>query len=538
MNATQGAVSGASKERGQEDASLLPPHRRSNVLSASDPEPFRHAPGARRQGLAGAADSDLPGRNERRQWHYSDCHFHPTNYVQQGRRPEELIADMDALGIRYATMMPIPTNVLSSQPDPEWTPWTGMHHCGPVYYLPPELMTRRTLGADDIGMARAATELYVNTEVDAVTAMRYAQLKPAQQRRLDPMITGLHLGDMHSSSYLLHKLARYPGVFTGVGEITVNKEVVQDLFAGRRQANLDDNAGPLIKLLETCGRIGMPVVLHCDVDLPGIEDSRNPAYLDHIRKLFRHPAVSGTTLVWAHAGGLGRFVNAPAGHAQMLRELLADHAMKHVHIDLSWSVVAERLTQPDETMKEWVALITDHPQRFLFGSDALAPMDGQGWNKTFATYAGLLNGLPDTVRSQLLNENYERLFVKARRKVRAFEKFFLPDAIREMERMPGGRTAPAPAAAAAGSPATPGTAATPTAAALAATATTTTTTTTTTTAASTTTATTALGATAAATPHAVGAAKHERPDGQGGEAGDAAPSVQWMEQLDDGVSLY
>jgi hypothetical protein len=405
------------------------------TLSSSCPKlAGRFRPGHAGNALAMPTQSDPAAKENRRQWKYSDCHFHPTNYIQQGYRPASLIAEMDALGIQYATLMPIPTNVLSSQPDPAWNPCTGeRQHCGPHYYLPAHLMTKRTLTKKDMDDACAATELYVNTGVDATTAMHYLQLPAAQRHRFDPMITGLHLGDMHSSTYLLHKLAQHPGVFTGLGEITVNKEVVQDLFAGKRQANLDDNADALIKLLQTCGIIGMPVVLHCDIDLPGQENNQAPAYLEGIRRLFCHPFVSQTTIIWAHGGGLGRFVNAPDGHTAMLRQLLEDGRMKHVHIDLSWSVVAERLTQSPETQAAWVSLITDHPERFLFGSDALAPADRDAWNKTYASYNGLLMSLPDAVRSQLLRGNYRRVFVDARKRVRSYENFFLASALRESD---------------------------------------------------------------------------------------------------------
>lgn len=374
--------------------------------------------------------SDLPAKESRVEWNYNDCHFHPTNYIQQGYKPASLIAEMNALGIHYTTLMPIPTNVLSSQPDPAWDPCAGQH-CGPHYYLPSHMMTKRTLTTKDMEEACATTELYMNTGVDATTAMHYLQLPAAQRDRFDPMITGLHLGDMHSSTYLLHKLAQHPGVFTGVGEITVHKEVVQDLFAGKRQANLDNNADALIKLLQTCGIIGMPVVLHCDVDLPGQENNAAPVYIEGIRRLFCHPCVSETNIIWAHGGGLGRFVNAPEGHTATLRQMLEDHAMKHVHIDLSWSVVAERLTQSSEIQVEWVSLIKDHPERFLFGSDALAPANRDAWNKTYASYNGLLMSLPDAVRLQLLHGNYQRLFVDARKRVRSYEKFFLSSALRE-----------------------------------------------------------------------------------------------------------
>jgi hypothetical protein len=367
-------------------------------------------------------------------WMYSDSHFHPTSYIQEGRSAAELVADMDQLRIRYATMMPIPTNVLSSQPDPSWQPLAGQHHCGPVYYLPPRLRASRTLADGDVAEACQATELYMNTGVDATTALRYRQLAAHQRKRLDPMITGLHIGDMHSSTYLLQKLHEYPGVFTGVGEITVHKEIVEQLFAGKRQANLEHNVAPLCKLLETCGGIGMPVVLHCDIGLPSAAASEAPAYWAALQRLFADPAVNATTIVWAHAGGLGRFVDAPDGHVAALRGMLADSRYSHVQIDLSWLVVADKVVGSSETMAKWVALIEAFPTRFLFGSDALAPRDAASWDQTYAKYQALLPRLSPGCRALVCQGNYKRVFVAARGKVRAFERYMLPQIIAELQK--------------------------------------------------------------------------------------------------------
>jgi hypothetical protein len=367
-------------------------------------------------------------------WMYSDSHFHPTSYIQEGRGAAELVADMDQLRIRYATMMPIPTNVLSSQPDASWRPLAGQHHCGPAYYLPPRLLASRTLADGDVAEACQATELYMNTGVDATTALRYRQLPAHQRKRLDPMITGLHIGDMHSSTYLLQKLHEYPGVFTGVGEITVHKEIVEQLFAGKRHANLEDNVAPLCKLLETCGGIGMPVVLHCDIGSPAAQAGDAPAYWAGLQRLFTNPAVNATTIVWAHAGGLGRFVDAPDGHVAALRGMLADRRYAHVQIDLSWLVVADKLVGSSTAMAQWVALIEAFPTRFLYGSDALAPRDAASWDQTYAKYQALLPQLSPGCRALVCQGNYKRVFVAARASVRAFERYMLPQIIADLQK--------------------------------------------------------------------------------------------------------
>lgn len=87
---------------------------------------------------------------------------------------------------------------------------------------------------------------------------------------------------------------------------------------------------PLTHLMQVAGIVGMPVVLHCDIDNlhdqvhdfneargkgKGKEtEAREPANLDGLRKMFTDPRVQDTKIVWAHGGGLGRFVQEGAGH--------------------------------------------------------------------------------------------------------------------------------------------------------------------------------------------------------------------------------
>jgi hypothetical protein len=275
-------------------------------------------------------------------------------------------------------------------------------------------------------VAQSYTEQYVNPGVDFIIAAQFGKLSKAQQHRLDPMITGLHLGDMHSSTYLLQKLCHFPGVFTGVGEITVHKEIVETQFAGKHQAHLANNREALLKLLETCGKIGMPVVLHCDVDLQPPLRTEQPAHLENIKRLFLDPLVKNTTIIWAHAGGLGRFVKAPLGHTAVLDSMLSDPEYQHVCLDISWGVVARGLCSDVDCRGQWVALMRKHPSRFLFGSDALAPGSASEWNMTHKIYESFLHDLGEECSHQVRLGNYERLFIAARAKVRKFEQNQLP----------------------------------------------------------------------------------------------------------------
>ena len=338
---------------------------------------------------------------------------------------DKYIEYMDTLGIRYTTLMPIPTSVSRVGGQEKLEESVVNCGCSPDYYLLADMIGKKVITGEQIMMCKRVIQLFLHTDVDDDTAFKLKKLTSFQRERIDPMITGLHIGIDNCSISLLEKLDRHPGVFTGVGEITVRKEVVDDLLIGP-WANLTTNRNSLLQLFRTCALIGMPVVLHCDVSVHGEGPGIVPRYLADLRKLFAHDYARNTTIVWAHAGGLGRFVNAPGGHVGTLQAMLDDPDFAHVHIDLSWKVVAERLTENAETIDQWAALINAHPTRFLFGSDALVPKDTDTWNGTFQQYANLFAKLTDDCVEKVCKTNYERVFVDAREKVRWFEREALP----------------------------------------------------------------------------------------------------------------
>lgn len=333
-----------------------------------------------------------------------------------------LIKFMDELHIEYTTLMSIPTSVCSHKSEPDLNPLSGRHHCGPNYYLPDLVKNKKMICEQDYALALKSVELFPDTEVDARLACKYGMLPPDEKKRFDPMITGLPLGDPRCSTRLLEKLAYMPDVFTGVGEITVHKEVVDHLLKST-WADLENNVSPLITLIGTCGEIGMPVVIHCDVSLPCEGPEEMPKFLNGIKRLFGHEKVTATTIVWAHAGGLGRYVNAPPSHVEQLSSMLNE--LPNLNIDISWTVVAERLTDPASS-EQWISLIRTHSDRFLFGSDALAPKTKEIWNETYDKYLPLLDKLPPDFAEIVCLANYRRVFVDARKRVRDFEQTRLP----------------------------------------------------------------------------------------------------------------
>ena len=374
----------------------------------------------------------------------SDAHMHPTGYRQQGRTlGPELIADMNEIAMAYTTLMSIPTTVTGTAGDVA----VGDHGgCGPAYYLRPDLLN---IGLYEMtsevvqSIVDGNVEVQLDTGVDASLARQLtlrSTLTQADRERLDPMITGLNLGDINAAKHLLVKLYENKGTFTGVGEVTLAKELIDKLYAGKSQANVHTNITPFIHLAEIAGVVGMPIVMHCDVDsLDHQLEHRtgsfvgtapcDPSNLDAVKALIGDPRLKNTTLVWAHAGGLGRFIAESGEHVPELEKLLEENP--NLMIDISWSRVATQLTQTPFAAQRWSNFLAAHHTRVLFGSDVLSPTSAAMWNETRSLYTDLLNTLPLDKQADILHNNYERVFVASRAKVRNFENKVLTEAFHD-----------------------------------------------------------------------------------------------------------
>lgn len=371
---------------------------------------------------------------------FGDCHFHPTNYAQQGTPPEQLLATMARLGIKYTVLSPIPTNVLvhCCGTDHGWAPAEGRPVDATNYYIAQDRVSKSfwLSGADYEAFIRDEAPLYYNTAVDASTAHAFNQLSAENKVFFDPMVTGLVLGDARCSGDLLRKLSEHPSVFTGVGEITIFKEWVQRKVDDRLQANLTLGVNALKLLVKTCGTIGMPMVIHCDVNPMPHErapsDIDLPRFLDDMKAFLKDPQCRGTTIIWAHAAGLGKYSRITNGHLERVAALLRDPELSHLYIDISWDTVAKQLMMDaDEKAIDPVkvealrAFLETFQDRVLFGSDSLSPNTDANWDATAAHYQPIFKSLSKEARNKVKLGNYERLLVAARAKVRAYERHCL-----------------------------------------------------------------------------------------------------------------
>jgi predicted TIM-barrel fold metal-dependent hydrolase len=241
------------------------------------------------------------------------------------------------------------------------------------------------------------------------------------------MIIGFNPADMYAVDHIRRVLTTFPGVFSGIGEFSIHKEFVSAKVAGE-VASLTNPA--LDSILSFSGEAGLVVLLHNDLDVPFARAGSEPVFFSQVVDLFRrHPQ---TTIVWAHVG-LGRVVHpvqasaaAPAternpNHAILVERILSDPALDHVHFDLSWDEVAKYVVASPDVLQRSADLINRYADRFLFGSDVVAPRDEAAYYSVYEMYAPLWELLTPEARQSVLKGNYIRLFDEARRRVRAWE---------------------------------------------------------------------------------------------------------------------
>jgi hypothetical protein len=336
---------------------------------------------------------------------FNDSHFHLTNYIQEGVDLEKLVSLMGQR-VRRSTLFGIPLQQ-------QWSHRiTG--DFAPTYYLDSD------------------AKLYYYSFTDAYIATVYKSLPPEAQNRFDPMITGFNPTDMYAADHIRRVLQTFPGVFSGIGEFTIHKEFVSSKIAGD-VASLSDPA--LDRILAFAGEVGLVAIVHNDIATPFFDPKalvNNPTAYDFQQRdsvapinfkqmkdlLRRHPQ---TTIIWAHVG-LGRIIQPLQNHASLIEGILKDPAFNHVHFDISWDEVAKYLVQNPGTTERVAALMTKYPDRFLFGTDVVAPGDTVKYYRTYHLYQPLWNALAPDVRDKVCLGNYDRLFDAARRRVRNWER--------------------------------------------------------------------------------------------------------------------
>jgi hypothetical protein len=327
-----------------------------------------------------------------------DAHFHLTNYIQEGTDIHDFLKIM-GIKVGRVALFGIPLQQ-------QWS-FRVDGNRAPTYYL------------------NSDAPLYYYSFTDAWIAMAYRSLSKDERAHFDPMITGFNPTDMYAVDHIRRVLQTFPGVFSGIGEFTIHKEFVSSKISGE-VASLEDHA--LDRILDFAGDVGLVVIIHNDIDTPfspNQSDTGNdqpipqPVYLSQMQALIkRHPK---TTIIWAHTG-VGRVIHPLKGHAAILESMLKDPAFANLNFDISWTEVAKYIVATPESTQIAANLINRYPDRFLFGTDEVAPHDEEKYLRIYQMYAPLFRLLNKDASEKVRLKNYERIFDQARLKVRSWEK--------------------------------------------------------------------------------------------------------------------
>jgi predicted TIM-barrel fold metal-dependent hydrolase len=374
---------------------------------------------------------------------YADSHLHIANYAMQGIPLKEVIDRYMGDKIARSTVFGLPFQ----------QKWDLFEHFAddkmpPNYYLGP----------------RAG--VYCYSLIDAMVAREYSNLSAKDKARLDPMIVGFNPMDQYGAHHIKRMLLMYPGVFVGVGEFSVHKELIGDKISDDTVRPLGSGApippdvtdtsrntlyNPSLRtIFDFAAESGLVVNLHSDVyraevthDGKVVRMTPETPHTDGMKHLCKQSP--NTTVYWAHTG-LGRFVKPAPNHLSVVSEIL--DACPNWYAELSWDLVQTYIVTPAAGMpalSEWARFVTKYQDRVLWGSDTVLftrnKIDDKG-NVTIGTQMAvaeylavkdILNPLwvivGDVVARKVKFDNHVRVFDAARVKVRAWEASHAKDDI-------------------------------------------------------------------------------------------------------------
>ena len=301
-----------------------------------------------------------------------DAHLHYVDFMQQSDGSEAMLAAMDEAGVEDAWLFGLPVVKKWQQDAPH----------RPRYYLGDE------------------APLYYYSATDDIVAGAVRDLPEDQRRRLAPFISGFNPTDMNAARHVQALIERYPGLWRGIGEVITRHDDLTALTAGETARA---NHPALMKVYRLAARHDLPVLLHSN--LTSLREE-TPIYLGELEDALR--SNPDTRFVLAHAGTSGGVEKRQAPLAtlnEIIRALLERY--NNLYVDLSWSVREHYLIKDGEPRAAWVALIEDHPDRFVLGSDVVGHFDSIG--AILGEYRPLLDALPKPVADKLRAENARAL---------------------------------------------------------------------------------------------------------------------------------
>ena len=398
--------------------------------------------------LAGCAGNQplVPVQSSHPSDQYVDAHFHISNYVYQGVSLKTLIDRYMGDKIIRSVVMPLPLQQ-------EWDRYEHYEHdmIPPNYYLGPK------------------AELYYYAFADAMIAKEYGLLSAADKARLDPMITGFNPMDRYATQHIKRVLLTFPGVFSGIGEFTIHKEIVSNKIAGdpiqaisldpippdvARGGKLSLYSPALTGIFDLAGETGLVATLHNDIyetdvkyDGTVLKKSPSKTYAAAIK--YACTKSPNAKVIWAHTG-LGRFVQPTSDHLAIVSDIL--DTCPNWSVDISWDLVQKVIVAPEAGMPslaDWARFITKYQDRVLWGSDTViysknkiddkgngvrgSPMSVEEYRAVADITKPLWDVLGPDISRKVKVTNEVRLFDAAKVKVRVWEAAHTNDDVWNLE---------------------------------------------------------------------------------------------------------
>ena len=239
---------------------------------------------------------------------------------------------------------------------------------------------------------------YYYSATDFLLAEDLLAQPPEVRERFHPFICGINGNDRFAADHIRQLLRIYPDFWEGIGEIMSRHDDLTALTYGE-PPHLDHPA--FLEIFDLGAEENLPVLVHHNITA---QSSDEVLYLDELKRAVAHNR--DCRIIWAHVG-ISRRVEI-----HHLPEIAADllATNPNLYTDISWIVYDYYIQDhhpsgylDGDTLKDWVALIEEYPNRIMLGTDKV------GHWKTYAAevvkYYDLLDALkPDTAR-KLCHDN-------------------------------------------------------------------------------------------------------------------------------------
>jgi hypothetical protein len=366
---------------------------------------------------------------------WADSHYNLSGYANQGIPLRQLQDYMKRCGVERLGLMPMPVQQ-------KWDPleeWAG--------------------GTRPNTWASVNADMTFYSGCDAMLASAVSRLSAEEQQYFDPMIAGFNPMDRNNSvDHIQRTLLDFPGVFSGLGEISVHKECVSKKIAGRPLAEVITSDAPpdsydgkekvtlyspaLAETLVFAGQVGLPVNLHCDSyysDISAVGEVRSVrpdwTYIEGLKWLGSQ--APQTQVIWAHCG-LGRFINPTKDHVKWVSDLLESNS--NWSVDISWSYIQKCMVNNAPSMpqlEEWADFCMTYQDRVLWGSDVNGhsknwldqgvlklgtPLSFEDYSSVMQILEPLFALLDEEVGNKIRFENHCRIYDAGRKSARAWER--------------------------------------------------------------------------------------------------------------------